>query len=155
MYEVLAVKGGVPHARSSSSAARLASSRCAAGCENLAEPIFLSRGKNMNGQMERFCINGNEYELKRLVLIAGVTRIHYYSLRVFPLDLSPASVPISERSLLSGIDRQQIKSARAATIVPVSVAATGDPIPSTAYTVAGRAGLQNPAYQHPVRERGD
>ena len=109
----------------------------------------------MNGQLERFCINGNEYELKRFVLITDVTKIHCDSLRAFPLDLSPASVPISERSLLSGIDRQQIKFARAATIVPLSVAATGDPIPSTAYTVAGRAGLRNPASQHPVRERVD
>ena len=50
---------------------------------------------------------------------------------------------------------QQITAARAATIVPLSVDATGDPIPSTAYTVVGRAGLRNSASPHPVRERGD
>jgi len=37
----------------------------------------------------------------------------------------------------------------------IAAAAAGDPIPSAAYTVDGRAGLRNPASPDPVRERGE
>ena len=40
-------------------------------------------------------------------------------------------------------------------VVPFATAAARDPIPSTAYTADGRAGLRNPASIDPVRETGD
>ena len=104
----------------------------------------------------------NECELKRFVLSAlKYGRFHSLNSPLIALIACisiglPPCVCLYKRGRSSlAHTHKKITSARAATIVPLSVAATGDPIPSAAYTVAGRAGLRNPASPHPVRERGD
>ena len=80
---------------------------------------------------------------------------HYVRFRwSFRLPLS-----LYQRGHASPIDITQIASAlplsAPALVVPLAVVAAGDPIPSTAYTADGRAGLRNPASPDPVWERGD
>ena len=83
------------------------------------------------------------------------------SLLILPLiacvsvGLPPACVYIREVAPLSEIHNRHHIAFAPRIVVPPAVAAIADPIPSTAYTADGRAGLRNSASLDPVRERGD